>query len=101
MDSTICSTRINPDKPFLVIDHQPSQLNELAAAGADLILSGHTHDGQMFPANLITRLGWMNSYGKLEIGTATSIVTSGAGTWGPPIRIGTHNEVVEILVTFD
>ena len=92
---------LGPSHPLLVIDHQPSRLPDLAAAGADLVLSGHTHDGQLFPGNLTTRIGWMNSYGKLAIGKMTSIVTSGVGFWGPAMRIGTHNEVVEIRVTFD
>jgi len=91
---------LDPEKPHIVIDHQPSELPELAVAGADLVLSGHTHDGQLFPASLTTRIGWKNSRGKLCIGNMTSIVTSGAGVWGPAMRIGTDNEVVEIIVSF-
>lgn len=91
---------LNHSRPILVIDHQPSDLDALAAAGADLVLSGHTHDGQLFPGNLTTRIGWKNSCGKLELGTMTSIVTSGVGVWGPAMRIGTKSEVVEIDVTF-
>lgn len=91
---------LDQSKPIFVIDHQPSQLIQLSEAGADLILSGHTHDGQIFPGNLTTRIGWMNSCGKLALGNATSIVTSGAGIWGPAMRIGTSSEVVEITVTF-
>lgn len=91
---------LNHSRPILVIDHQPSDLDALSAAGADLVLSGHTHDGQLFPGNLTTRIGWKNSCGKLELGTMTSIVTSGVGVWGPAMRIGTKSEVVEIDVTF-
>ncbi|MCD8074754.1 MAG: metallophosphoesterase [Lachnospiraceae bacterium] len=91
---------LDPEKPHIVIDHQPSELPELAAAGADLVLSGHTHDGQLFPASLTTRIGWKNSRGKLCIGNMTSIVTSGAGVWGPAMRVGTNNEVVELFVSF-
>lgn len=87
-------------KPLIVVDHQPSQLPELSEAGADLTLSGHTHDGQLFPGNLTTRIGWLNSYGKLVLGSMTSIVTSGAGIWGPAMRIGTNNEIAEITVKF-
>ena len=102
-------TRLTPDEllsgldhthPILVIDHQPSQLPELSGAGADLVLSGHTHDGQLFPGNLTTRIGWMNSCGSLSLGDMTSIVTSGAGIWGPAMRVGTNSEVVQIDVTF-
>lgn len=91
---------LNPQFPVIVIDHQPSELSELADAGVDLDLSGHTHDGQIFPGNLTTRAGWKNSCGKLRIGNMTSIVTSGAGIWGPSQRIGTHSEVVEVVVHF-
>lgn len=92
---------LNPQFPVIVIDHQPSELSELADAGVDLDLSGHTHDGQIFPGNLTTRAGWKNSCGKLCIGNMTSIVTSGAGIWGPSQRIGTHSEVVEVVVHFN
>lgn len=91
---------LDTSKPVLIIDHQPSQLKELSAAGADLVLSGHTHDGQMFPGNVTTRIGWMNSCGRLVLGSMTSIVTSGAGIWGPAMRIGTNSEVVEVCVKF-
>lgn len=91
---------LNKSLPILVVDHQPSQLEELSQAGVDLDLSGHTHDGQLFPGSLTTRIGWKNSCGKLQVGSMTSIVTSGAGIWGPAMRVGTDNEVVEITVTF-
>lgn len=91
---------LDTSRPVIIIDHQPSQLKELSDAGADLVLSGHTHDGQMFPGNVTTRIGWMNSYGKLILGKMTSIVTSGAGIWGPAMRIGTDSEIVEICVEF-
>lgn len=93
-------SRLDHAKPVLVIDHQPSELHELADAGADLVLSGHTHDGQLFPGNLANRIGWTNSCGKYCEKAMTSIVTSGAGIWGPAMRIGTDSEVVEITVTF-
>lgn len=53
-------------RPILVIDHEPRELQELADAGVDLDLSGHTHDGQVFPANIITDLKWENSCGYLK-----------------------------------
>lgn len=84
--------------PVIVIDHQPGQLRELAAAGADLDLSGHTHNGQVFPGNLFLRLMWKNPCGLKRIGSMYSVVTSGAGFWGPGLRIGTDNEVVFLEV---
>lgn len=91
---------LNTSRPVIVIDHQPSDLDALAASGADLVLSGHTHNGQLFPGNVTTKIFWRNSYGRLQIHNTTSIVTSGAGVWGPAMRIGTDSEVVEINVAF-
>ena len=68
-------------KPILIIDHQPKELSLLADAGADLILGGHTHNGQLFPGNLLLPLMWENPYGLLKKGNAYIVVTSGAGVW--------------------
>ncbi len=89
---------LNHTLPVIVIDHQPTQLRELAAAGADLDLSGHTHNGQVFPGNLFLRLMWKNPCGLKKVGPMYSVVTSGAGFWGPGLRIGTDNEVVLLEV---
>ena len=76
------------------------KLEELAAAGADLALSGHTHNGQMFPGNLLIRLAWKNPAGVLQVGDMTSCVTQGAGVWGPAMRVGTDSEVMLLHVRF-
>ena len=86
--------------PVIVLDHQPYDLAALAESGADLMLSGHTHNGQLFPGNLLMRLFWENSYGLLQKDGMTSIVTSGAGVWGPAMRVGTDCEVAVIDVDF-
>ena len=91
---------LDRDKPILVIDHQPKQLQELADAGCDIDLSGHTHDGQMFPGNLTTKLMWENSCGELKKDNMYSYVTSGVGVWGPAMRVGTDAEVMIIDVYF-
>ncbi len=87
-------------KPILVIDHQPKELDELAAAGADLVLSGHTHNGQTFPGNLTIGIQWENPTGMITKGNMTDIVTSGLGIWGPALRVGTDSEVCIVDVTF-
>ena len=89
-------TGLDQSLPVFVIDHQPSELTELAEAGADLDLGGHTHDGQLFPGNILTGLMWENACGMKKVGDMYSIVTSGVGLWGPPMRIGTKAEVVII-----
>ena len=87
-------------KPILVLDHEPAQLSELEEAGADVVLGGHTHDGQVFPVNLITNLIWENSYGCLRKGDMYSIVTSGVGLFGPNMRVGTIAEICPITIHF-
>ena len=89
---------LNPELPIIVMDHQPDELDELAQAGVSVDLSGHTHDGQMFPANLLVRLRWKNPAGVMKIGEMWSCVTSGAGVWGPAMRVGTDSEILIINV---
>lgn len=92
---------MNLELPVIMLDHQPIDLEEAKSAGVDLQLSGHTHKGQFWPFNLITRRIYKNDYGYLKTGDLQVIVTSGAATWGPPIRIGTSSEVVQIIVNFN
>lgn len=85
--------------PVVVLDHQPGNIAEYSD-DVDLILCGHTHRGQLFPGNLVTRLIYVVDYGYYRA-TETSpqvIVTSGVGTWGPVLRVGSDCEVVEITI---
>lgn len=91
---------VTPDHPILVIDHQPRFLQENADAGVDVLLSGHTHNGQLFPLNLGIGLIWENPGGLLQKGTMTSIVTGGVGVYGPDMRIGTDAEITVVHLTF-
>jgi len=87
-------------RPVIFMDHQPGELDEVASSGADLDLCGHTHDGQLFPLNIITSLVWENSYGYLKKGNMHNIVTSGVGIWGPNMRTATNSEICAITVHF-
>ena len=87
-------------KPVIFIDHQPKELEEVSKAGADLDLCGHTHNGQIFPGNLAIRFFWENSCGSLQKGSMHNIVTSGAGVWGPNMRVGTDSEICPITIHF-
>ena len=91
---------MNHQKPIIVIDHEPKELEELSEAGVDLDLSGHTHDGQIFPGNIITKIAWENSCGYLKKGNMHSIVTSGVGLYGPNMRVGTKPEITTIKINF-
>ena len=77
---------LDMDKPVFVIDHQPRQLEELAAAGENLDLSGHTHNGQLFPGKYSDPPVLGKPGGYLQVGNMTSCVTQGAGVWGPAMR---------------
>lgn len=83
--------------PVILMDHQPSNIGKNGVP-ADLVLSGHSHRGQMFPFNLVTNAYFEVDYGYYQAeGHLTQIVvTSGAGTWGPPMRVGTQNEIALI-----
>ena len=91
---------LDKDKPIIVLDHQPKELQELADAGVDIDLCGHTHDGQMFPGNLTIKLMWENACGYLQKGKMHNIVTSGVGLFGPNMRVGTKAEICPITIYF-
>lgn len=87
-------------KPVILLDHQPFHLDESARAGVDLQLSGHTHNGQMWPLNYLTNKIYELSYGYLKKGNSHFIVSSGYGLWGPRVRSGSRSEVLLINITF-
>ncbi len=82
--------------PVLLLGHEPAELEKLAEYGVGLTVSGHTHDGQIFPGNIITRILNDQSYGLMDWNGAQSVVTSGVGFYGPPIRVATVSEIVVI-----
>lgn len=88
-------------KPVIVMDHQPTTLDESVQNKVDLHLSGHTHHGQIWPLNLLTRKIYQLSWGYEKRGTTHIYVSSGFGTWGPPVRIGSHPEIVELILNFN
>ncbi|MGM0903137.1 MAG: metallophosphoesterase [Bacillota bacterium] len=91
---------LDRSKPIIMMDHQPKDLDIAEDNGVDLLISGHTHRGQMAPAHLITRRVFENDWGYLQKGNLHSLVSSGFGTWGPPLRIGSQAEVMVINLTF-
>ena len=91
---------IDPSLPVILLDHQPGDHEEAQQQGVDLQLSGHTHRGQFFPNNLITRQVFLVDWGYLCQKSLQIIVSAGYGTWGPPIRIGNRPEMVHISIDF-
>lgn len=91
---------LDPSLPVFLMDHQPSRKGSGDEQGADLKISGHTHRGQFFPFNLITGKMYETDWGYLKRGELNAVVTSGYGTFGPPIRVGNRPEVVLIDIQF-
>ena len=86
------------NKTIICIDHEPGELQELADAGVDIDLSGHTHNGQIWPGTITIKLFWDNAYGLKRIDDMTSIVTSGVGLFGINMRTGCYPEIVSINI---
>lgn len=95
------TAKLDLAKPVIVIEHEPRELEELADAGVDVDLCGHTHDGQMFPGNLTIDLMWENACGYLKKDQMHNIVTSGVGLFGPNMRVGTRAEICPITIRFN
>jgi len=87
-------------RPLILLDHQPFELDKSEKLGIDLHLSGHTHNGQMWPLNYLTRRIYELSYGYLKKGNTHFIVSSGFGLWGPRVRLGSRSEVLIIDLKF-
>jgi hypothetical protein len=92
--------KVDTTKPVILLDHQPFHLDETAKYGIDLQLSGHTHNGQMWPLNYVTAMMYELSYGYLKKRNTNFIVSSGYGLWGPRVRSGSRSEVLLINIKF-
>jgi predicted MPP superfamily phosphohydrolase len=91
---------VDRERPIILMDHQPFDLDSVALAGVDLQVSGHTHHGQLWPFNFITERVYELSWGYLKKGNTHFYVSSGVGTWGPPMRLGNRPEIVVLTLTF-
>lgn len=97
-DTSVLS-RLDKAKPSILLSHYPRVFDQAAERGVGLTLSGHTHGGQVFPFHVFVK--WANKYlyGLYAKGESKLYVTSGAGSWGPPMRLGTRSELPRILLT--
>ncbi len=97
LQAVLDKMQLNPKEASILLNHMPSRLPIVERAGVSLQLSGHTHGGQVFPFTWMTRRVFgrfthgLHRFGALQVYTST-----GAGTWGPPMRVGTHPEIVLI-----
>jgi predicted MPP superfamily phosphohydrolase len=87
---------IDPDMPTILMYHPPQEWKSAREMGINLMLSGHTHKGQIIPFNLLVKPFFPYIYGLYEEDNKFLYTTSGTGTWGPPMRIGSNNEIVII-----
>ncbi len=88
------------DLPVIVLDHRPTDLDNVSRSGADILLSGHTHNGQLFPVNFITRRHYELSWGYKLKNRTHIFVTSGIQVWGPPVRTAGASEILIVNVSF-
>ncbi len=91
---------VKQELPIILLKHSPVDLEEARINGVDLQLSGHTHQGQLFPNNFITNNMYDADWGYLRQGNLQLVVSTGFGTWGPPIRIGNTPEIVDLRINF-
>ena len=91
---------IDMDRLVISLEHEPRFLRQNADAGVDVMLCGHTHDGQFFPLNIAIRTAWENPAGLKTVGRMTSVVTSGVGVYGPDMRIGTDADISVVDIQF-
>jgi predicted MPP superfamily phosphohydrolase len=92
---------VNLAKPVIVMNHQPFNLQEAADEKVDLHLSGHTHNGQLWPFNYLTDAIFELGYGLMKKENTNFYISCGFGTWGPTVRTTSRPEVVVFKLKFD
>lgn len=89
----------DPARPVVLLAHHPSTVRRAVRAGVDLQLSGHTHGGQLLPLGWLIRLFEPLAAGLARFGDTQLYVSEGTGYWGPPLRVGTTQEIAAITLT--
>ena len=94
------TSKLDKKQEWVVLDHQPADYENVKKAGCDIILSGHTHAGQIWPAGLFASLFHFDelNYGKIQRENLNAVVTSGIAGWGYPIRTEKHSEYVVLNI---
>jgi predicted MPP superfamily phosphohydrolase len=88
----------HPPGALVFLSHSPLEAEKAASLGAGLMLSGHTHDGQLWPFGLLVRVFYPFLRGRYAVGGMTLLVSRGSGTWGPPMRLFAPCEVWRITL---
>lgn len=89
---------LDNNKITITVDHDPKRISESVDNNIDVQLSGHTHNGQLLPFNIVTNMLFEVSNGYKKINNTNIIVSSGYGTWGPPIRTSSRSQIVLITL---
>ncbi len=86
---------LDASKPSILLKHEPKDLHVAEAAGIALQISGHTHRAQLWPLEYVAQLTYKGfAYGLKNFKDMQVFTSSGTGSWGPPMRVGTHSEIV-------
>ena len=88
----------DPGRELVLLAHQPKHIDEAAAAGVGLQLSGHTHGGQLWPFGFFVRLAQPYVAGLHRHQSTQIYVNPGTGYWGPPMRLGTRAEITRLTL---
>jgi len=91
--TTALLAHVDTEQPIVLLDHRPSDIEAHSQLPIDLQVSGHTHNGQIFPANFIVSAINRLGYGYEAIGKGHFVVSSGYGFWGIPFRLGSRSEI--------
>lgn len=98
--SILRHTSLDPNVASVLLVHNPHRLPVAEEAGISLQISGHTHFGQFYPfTNIVSRIYGKFAHGLHRFGNLQVYTSSGAGTWGPPMRLGSNPEIV--LIQFE
>lgn len=96
---TIAQTLVeSPAGAIILLSHTPWEADKAAKAGVDLMLSGHTHGGQIWPFDYLIRSRYPLLEGRYEIDDMTIIVCRGTGTWGPRMRLWRPSEILHVTI---
>ncbi|MBU0536440.1 MAG: metallophosphoesterase [Nanoarchaeota archaeon] len=96
LGNVLSGLKINKSKPAVLMYHPPISMDAAKKAGIDLQLSGHTHNGQIFPFNFFVWLVFNHVHGLYDMDGMWLHVSPGTGTWGPYMRLGSRNEITLI-----
>jgi predicted MPP superfamily phosphohydrolase len=88
----------DPARELVLLAHQPKAVAEAAARGVGLVLSGHTHGGQLWPFSYVVALDQPIVAGLHRVGETWAYVSEGTGYWGPPMRLGTRAEITRVVL---